>query len=49
MEEVYEIDIHLLEAAVDQIVYNTPPLLKYTKQDILNMAQILKTTQIPSL
>ena len=49
MEEVYEIDIHLLEAAVDQIVYNTPPLLKYTKQDILNMAQILETTQILSL
>ena len=49
MERAYEIDIQLLEAAVDQIVFNTLPLLKYTKEDILNMAQILETVQILSL
>ena len=37
MDEDYEIDIHLLEAAADLIVYNTTPLLKYSKQEILNM------------
>ena len=38
MDKAYDIDIQLLEAAVDQITFNTMPLLKYTKEDILNMA-----------